>query len=335
MMKNDPALKASFINAASDLAFLQLFFLETPGPAADIIEGLRRVLPPESPLLARLEGWSYLIRKQNVEARQRLSAVEGSDALASLGLLRLEPDTAEGREAAATRARGLRSTYSHGVTGAILFSDLAPRRTPLVLSSQAEQVRQVLGAFPKQLLRLIDSPQSFYFVRVEPLSSSVPYGRPVLVKVSLVNGSEVDLSMGPSGAIRNDLFFNVQVRGMRPQAFPATVTALSTLTGAQAITTATTNFAFHLHVYANASAAGTLAIQGASDAAVTNGLVIGVGSACVPSAQPGAPSRPAGRPTASICASITCSMRRTRRASARVVRTAPRSPASVRTRPTS
>ena len=46
-------------------------------------------------------------------------------------------------------------------------------------------------------------------------------------------------------------------------ASPPAVTAISTLSSAVAVTTATTNYAFHLHIYANASAAGTLQIQGA------------------------------------------------------------------------
>ncbi len=62
-------------------------------------------------------------------------------------------------------------------------------------------------------------------------------------------------------------------------ATPAAVTTISTLSAGIAVTTATTNFAFHLHVYAQASAGGTLQIQGASAAAAN--MSIGVGSSCV------------------------------------------------------
>lgn len=222
LARNDPALRDAYLSAVTDLAWLNLFFLEQAGPAADLVAGLKRVLPPESPLLARLEGWLYLVKGERAEARQRLSAVAAEDPLAALGLLRLEPDSPEGREAADTRARGLRSNHSHGILGAILYSDLAPRRTPLVLTPVAGQVKAQLDQFPKQLLRLIDSPQGFYFLRAEPLTASVPYGSPMLVRVTLINTSDLDLSMGAQGAIKNDVVFNVQARGLDPQQFPGT-----------------------------------------------------------------------------------------------------------------
>ena len=62
-------------------------------------------------------------------------------------------------------------------------------------------------------------------------------------------------------------------------ASPPAITTIGSLTTAVAVTTATTNYAFHLHIYANASAGGTLHIPGASAAAVN--LTIGVGSTCV------------------------------------------------------
>lgn len=218
---NNESLKTAYIAAASDLAFFNLFFAESPGPAADLIDGLKKVLPPESPLLARLEGWLYLVKKQPAEARQRLSAVEANDPLAALGLLRLEPDSADGRQAADTRARGLRSSNSHGVTGAILYSDLQPRKTPLVPTAQADQLKKLLDQFPKQLLRLIDSPDTFYYLKAEPLNGSAPFGSPLLIRVTLVNASNVDLSMGPQGAIRNDIYLDMQIRGLHPASFPA------------------------------------------------------------------------------------------------------------------
>jgi tetratricopeptide (TPR) repeat protein len=212
---NDPALKSQFVTAASDLAFFELFFAEDPTAAAPWIEAVRRCEPPQSPLLARLDGWSFLIQKKEPEARQKLSAIDKVDPLASLGLLRLEKDT----QVADARARALRST-AHGTVGAMIASDLIPRKTPLVLSTASEAMRQVLLAFPGEILRLIDAPESFYLVRAEPITAVVDYGSPILVRVTVVNLSKFDLPLGLHGAIRPDLWFDATIRGLHAKDYP-------------------------------------------------------------------------------------------------------------------
>lgn len=215
-------LKDAFVIAATDLAWLYLYYLEEDPDritrSRDLVDALKLVLPPESSLLARLEGWLYLVQGKEAEARLKLSAVESDDGLAALGLLRLEKDP----QIAGTRARGLRSNFSHGVVGAITSAEIAPKKPELVLSTVAEQMRQMLDGYPSQLLRLIYAPQEFYFLRAEPLTPAVEYGHPILVKVSLVNTSNLDLPLGPMGAIRNDLWFDAQIRGLRPASFPST-----------------------------------------------------------------------------------------------------------------
>lgn len=215
-------VRNAYVISATELAWLYLYYLEEDpnrvARARELIEGLKLVLPADSVLLARLEGWLYLIEGKEAEARLKLAAVESEDGLAALGMLRLEKDPL----AAATRARGIRSNFSHGVSGAIAAAEITKYKPTLILTTLAEQMRLKLEGYPTQLLRLIDKPQDYYFLRAEPLTSSVEYGQPVLVRVSLVNTSPLDLPLGPMGAIRNDLWFDAQIRGLRPASYPST-----------------------------------------------------------------------------------------------------------------
>jgi hypothetical protein len=219
--KNDPRLAGQFEAAAGDIVFFELFFAGKPEKSPQLVEAVRSLVPADSPLLARIEGWLHLAKGEKAEARQRLSAIEASDPLAALGMLRLDSDNKDTAQANETRARGLRNSSSHGVTGAIVMSELIPRKTPLVLTTQAEQMRQTLAAFPSDLLRLIDAPQSFYVIKAEPLKGDIPFASPMLIRVTITNTSPLDLSLGPNSAIRNDVFLDAQARGLRPQTFPA------------------------------------------------------------------------------------------------------------------
>jgi tetratricopeptide (TPR) repeat protein len=219
----DPALITAFISASADLAFLQLAYYNQPRAAAELIDGLRRFLPPDSPLLVRLEGWLFLAQGRQAEARLKLSAVESADPLAALGLIVLDADNAELKPATDARARALRASYNHGVLGAIIHGKLLARgKLAEIPDSQTQTaLKQVLATFPQALMRLIDSPQEMYFVRAEPLTPQIEFGQPVMVRVTISNSSAFDLAIGPRGAIRNDLWIDAQVRGLRPALFPA------------------------------------------------------------------------------------------------------------------
>lgn len=221
--KNDPALVEAFTAAAGDLALFQLIFAEEAPPARALLGALSTLLPADALMLARIDGWAFVVEGKPAEARARLSGVADRDPIAALGLVRLDSDSTDPalRQAAESRARQVRSNHSHGLTGALVASELLPRRTPLVLSATAEQMKQQLDGFPMQILRLNDSPESFYVLRAEPVSPVIAFGQPLMVKVSLLNTSDLDLAIG-EGSIRNDLWFDANVRGMQPASFPST-----------------------------------------------------------------------------------------------------------------
>lgn len=218
-----PELREEYVTAAGTLALFHLIFLNDASVARAVLPALGSLLPQDSPLLARIDGWAFLVEGRTVEARARLSAIADRDPLAALGLVRIDGDSTDPmlRQVAESHARRLRSQHTHGVTGSVVSAELAARRIPFLPSDIAVQLREVLGGFPARLLRLGTDAESFYVLRAEPLRAVVGYGEPLLVRVTLVNTSEFDLAIG-DGSIRNDLWFDAVVRGLQPANFPGT-----------------------------------------------------------------------------------------------------------------
>ena len=84
-----PRLRSDFEQTLIEIAWFELYFNQSPADAKPMLEALKQLLPDDSPLLARLEGWSFLARRENDAAKVKLSAVKDKDPLAELGLIKL------------------------------------------------------------------------------------------------------------------------------------------------------------------------------------------------------------------------------------------------------
>jgi hypothetical protein len=82
-----------------------------------------------------------------------------------------------------------------------------------------EDVRKAIGEFPTDWLRILDAPQSFYQLKAEMAGGRVlfPFGEPMMAVVTIRNVSQFDITIGPEGVIRNDLWFDAQLRGLVQQ----------------------------------------------------------------------------------------------------------------------
>jgi hypothetical protein len=216
----DPALTAEYASTLADLAWLRVYFNEKPQEAAQVISQLRQLLPPDSVTVARLEGWQYLMAGQRDEARVKLSAVADRDPLAQLGMIRL---TEQDDPARATEdARRLMNENPSGTLGVIIHDALRDKKEKLPagqqppLSEDAQQVKGELDAFPREWLDFIDPGKAnrFYLLRADPLKVGHAYGEPMIVRVTVRNTGKYDITVGPDGAIRPDLWFDVQLRGV-------------------------------------------------------------------------------------------------------------------------
>jgi hypothetical protein len=217
---NKPELVQAFAEAALSTAWFKTYFEEKPDEAQPWINVLRGLLVDESQTIARLEGWAFLIGNKPDEAKVKLSAAAETDPLAALGMIRLAGNEGDAKAAADAQGQELLAKNGYGLTGATIaealsFRGIKPQSPPAV-----EPVTTELAKFPGAFMRILDAPGAFYSLRVEPVKISHAFGDPILLKLTVQNIGEHDLTVGPDGIIRSDLWIDGQLRGIANQPFP-------------------------------------------------------------------------------------------------------------------
>jgi len=225
-------LKDIYVGVLNDLAWTEIYLLKRPADATAAMAALREILPPESIMVANLEGWSKLASDAPAEARVKLSAVvdqklprlDVAQVLARLGMVRLDGADLKTQAQARDQGEKLLSEYPAGLIGAILNDGLASMGVKLVPQAQAEQLQAEVNKFPANWLHIIDTPQSFYRLTVEPLHVAHPFGEPIIVRVSVQNIQQaggMDITIGNDGVLHPDLWFDGQLQGIASQPVPA------------------------------------------------------------------------------------------------------------------
>jgi hypothetical protein len=204
-------ISSNYSAALSDLVFYYSYFNPETDTARRLLDSLKLLRASDDPEVTRLEGFIYLADHKLDEARQKFSAVAKSDALAQMGLILMQPP---GTDVAADAAK-LVSDHPAGLIGAILLDALKDKGGKPVVSADGQAVASEVAAFPLKLLDLLDRAHSaeFYNLVAEPLRVSAAFDEPQLVRVTLKNIGEYDLSVGADAAIRPDLWFDAVVQG--------------------------------------------------------------------------------------------------------------------------
>jgi tetratricopeptide (TPR) repeat protein len=204
--------KQAFTNTIGDLAWLELYFANDPEAADPWVKALAAVLPPESVTLGRLNGWTAVLKEDDEATRKLLEPIAKEDPIAAAGLIRLVTDKAAG-DAEAVRLLGENRS---GVVAALLMGELKARgvKPPVPTGKEVQTVRAQIAKFPTQILPVLEQPQAYYTVRVEPYRVAHRFREEVYVRVSIENISTFDLTIGPDGLIRPDLWFDAQIGGL-------------------------------------------------------------------------------------------------------------------------
>lgn len=213
------------VSLLSDLAFMDLYSVTAAAGAAEVqplIDAVRELRGPADPAVVRLEGWQLVSVGKNAEARVKLAAVAESDPLSELGLIQIAETDEASQTLANTKARGLLTRHQAALLGAVVHQALRDRGQQVPTSDVAEAIKAELNGFPEKLLGVIDRPQDFYAVRVDPLSVVVKFGQPMLARVTIANTSPFDLTVSPGGVIRPDLWMDANIRGANARLFSAT-----------------------------------------------------------------------------------------------------------------
>lgn len=223
LQAQDADLTAAYAAALADLAWLEIYFNANPDAAAEKIDLLRQLLADDSLTLARLEGWTYLVRGQQEQAKVKLSAVADRDPLSGLGMIRIQTGQLP-EERITVAAHRLLKENACGLVGAVLIEALRNRVGLMPTGPQASAIRAELDQFPKDWLDILDPRRTreFYSLKAEPLKVSHSYGEPMLARVTITNTSVHPITLGPEGTIRPDLWVDAQVKGVGQQSFPGT-----------------------------------------------------------------------------------------------------------------
>ncbi|MCY2954117.1 MAG: hypothetical protein NTU53_19435 [Planctomycetota bacterium] len=213
--KSDNAqLKDEYLRALAGLAFFEVYVNNHPDEAEKLLGYYTQMSKETDPVAARIAGWILLARDRKDEARVKLSAAaSANDALATLGLIRTFSSSPEDRTKATETARRLLAANPAGPLAAVIYDavrDLGVKVTP---SPDAPAVKAALDAFPGDFMNIMARPQRFYSLRAEPLKVSHSFGQPLLVRFTLQNNSEYDLTIGSEGIIKPDLWIDAQLQG--------------------------------------------------------------------------------------------------------------------------
>jgi tetratricopeptide (TPR) repeat protein len=212
-----PAVRTAYISALTDLAWTELYFKNDAAAAGKVIDTIRQLVPADNITLTRLEGWEFLVAGKPGEAKVKLTAVADRDALAALGLARLEKDKAK----AAAQAGRLLDENPTGLLAAFLWNggrELGARRGS---SERGDELRRQVQSFPRDWLGVLDQPQKYYALRFEPLKVGHGFGQPMWARVTVQNIGDRPLTLGDDGVIHRDLWVDAQLRGLNQQPIPA------------------------------------------------------------------------------------------------------------------
>ena len=212
--------RAPFVNAVGDLAWFELFFAKNAAGAAPWISALKELLAEDSVTLVRLQGWSDLVAGKPDDARAKLSTVADRDPLAALGLVRLAGNDAAAQAEAADRANKLLNDYRTGIVAAMIWTGLGERAARPPEKPEATEVRQAVDRFPKDWLEILNSPDKYYRLLANVDKVAHKYKEPLYVGIEIRNLTDFDLTIGPDGIIRPDLWIDARVAGLNQQAFP-------------------------------------------------------------------------------------------------------------------
>ena len=213
-------LQPALAGALSDLAWLELFFAEDADAAGNWVAALREVLPAESVMLARLQGWLDLVAGRSEQAKEKLGPIAERDPLAALGMVRLAAKDAGGQAAADEQAKHLLATHRTGLAAAMVWADLRERNVKVDEHAGADDLRAEMDKFPRDWMQILDKPDAYYDVAADVVKVAHRFREPMFGRVTLRNKTDYDLTIGTAGIIRPDLWVDAKISGLLNRNFP-------------------------------------------------------------------------------------------------------------------
>jgi tetratricopeptide (TPR) repeat protein len=215
---DNPDAKSAAVGALSDLAWFEVYYANQPAAAKRWIDTLSQIGAEEA-LVTRLNGWSALQAGQVGQAREILGKIAEGDALARLGVIKV--DEGEKKPVDEEAVRKLLDGHRVGLVGAVLWEALRGTKVSPTTRSSASGIASALASFPKDWLMLWDqrAARRVYDLRIEPVTTNVAYGDPLLFTMTVRNAGSQDIEIGADALLRPDLWFDGQILGMDRRTF--------------------------------------------------------------------------------------------------------------------
>jgi hypothetical protein len=203
-----------YASALTDLAWMEIYFLQQPQNAEKVIAALHTLVPDDDVRFNRLEGWAQLAAKKPGEAKVKLSAIAERDPISAMGLIKIAAQDDNAKEDAKASAKTLVNDNRSGLLCTMLLDGLRDLDAKVEASKDAEAIKKELEKFPKAWFTFLDNPSNFYVINCQTMQVSHQFDEPMLAVVSVTNIGPFDISVGTKGALKPDLWFDVGLRSV-------------------------------------------------------------------------------------------------------------------------
>jgi tetratricopeptide (TPR) repeat protein len=214
--------RAQYVEALGDLAWFEVYFNKDAVEARKLLNLFTALTGNDDEaarlFVRRVDGWICLRQDGKItEARQSLLAAAERDPRAALGLIRTYGATAGEQAKAKEAAARLLSQYPSGTLGAIFSDNLRDLDVRPDSGANGMVILAELKIFPADWMKIVENPQMFYNLRVEPLKVVHVQNEAIYARLTLRNTSNYDLTIGQDGIVPAEVWIDGKVELFDPK----------------------------------------------------------------------------------------------------------------------
>jgi hypothetical protein len=221
--KGDAQLAQQYLQALGDLAWVDAYF-GGRAPDAAVTEAINTLAGQDSPLAHRIAGFVALSADRLDEADVAFSPVAERDVLSRLGVLALKLKKGEDKAAIAAEGNKLLAQLPTDIWPLVIRQSLKDAGPLSFKSPDTDAVAAEYAKLPADVWGFAEG-RIPYLVDLLPLTGSVGFGEPILVKVTLQNTSRRPLAIGPGTGLAQQVSIDANLRSVNDHQIPAAAVA--------------------------------------------------------------------------------------------------------------
>lgn len=203
--------------ARAEAAWVELLYLPTVGlDATGYIDGYKELAGEKDEIYQRLRGWQLLRAGKMADAAQILAPLAAKDALANLGMARIDfasGEVAKGRD----RLQEIWSGHPVGLLALHTATEARKNKVALKDTALGQSVRATALAMRRYVFSAIVQPRDMDLLMPTLAKRRYAPGEPVVLTVKVANTADRALSVGPHAAVKSTLAISGALSGTRAQ----------------------------------------------------------------------------------------------------------------------